>query len=84
MMRMINRWKLEKSDPKSLLVKLADRLHNMRTLASKSKERQVSIAQETLDFFVPVAQHLKQPTIEEELVALASQYLNFESIQQRA
>lgn len=51
----------------SLLVKLADRLHNMRTLEGHPPAKQKAIAQETLDFFLPAAKELQQPTIGEEL-----------------
>lgn len=42
-------------DPRVLIVKLADRLHNMSTLDAVSPEKQRSTAQETLDFYVPFA-----------------------------
>ena len=67
---------LNNSNPKSLLVKLADRLHNMRTLVGQPKEKRVRIAQETLDFFVPVAQHLGYHAIEQELVVLVKRYIS--------
>ena len=62
-------------NPKSLLVKLADRVHNMRTLGAKQRHRQLAIAQETLDFFVPVAQQLKIKPLEEELKKVANKFL---------
>ncbi len=58
-------------DKEPQLVKLADRLHNMRTIHGHPPARQREIAQETLDFFIPVAQRLEQPAIEEELRSLA-------------
>lgn len=42
-------------DPRVLIIKLADRLHNMSTLDAVSPEKQRSTAQETLDFYVPLA-----------------------------
>ncbi len=43
------------ADPRVLIIKLADRLHNMSTLDAVSPEKQRSTAQETLDFYVPFA-----------------------------
>ncbi len=62
---------LEETDVRVLQVKLADRLHNMRTIEGHtSVDKQKKIADETLQFFVPVARHLGLGTIEEELQAL--------------
>ncbi len=49
---------LESGDDRAIYVKLADRVHNMRTMEGKSTTSQVRIAQETLQFFVPQAQRL--------------------------
>jgi len=49
---------LEVADKRSLYVKLADRMHNMRTIEAKPSENQRSTAEETLLFFVPLAEQL--------------------------
>ena len=42
-------------DPRTVLIKLADRLHNMRTISFLKEDRQLDIAQETMDVYVPLA-----------------------------
>lgn len=61
---------LDEVDIRVLQVKLADRLHNMRTLRGHAPSKQKKIAEETLDFFVPIANHLGLRQIEEELQEL--------------
>ncbi len=62
-------------DVRVIIVKLADRLHNMRTLDSLSPERQKALAQETLDVFTPIAHRLGIYTMQSELEDLSLKYL---------
>lgn len=65
-------------DIRIILIKLADRLHNMRTLEYKSSDRQKAIAQETLDFYVPIAYYLGSYRIKNELEDLCFKYIDSE------
>ena len=62
-------------DIRIVIIKIADRLHNMRTIEVKSPEKRLKKAYETMDIFVPLAYSLGQYELKNELEDLAFKYL---------
>jgi GTP pyrophosphokinase len=73
-------------DIRVILVKLADRLHNMRTLHHLPEERRAAVAQETRDIYAPIANRLGMSKVKNELEEYAFRYLEpqeYESLRAR-
>ena len=67
-------------DIRIVIIKIADRLHNMRTIDVKSPEKRIKKAYETMDIFVPLAYCLGQYELKNELEDLSFKYLNLKII----
>lgn len=69
-------------DIRVIIIKLADRLHNMRTLKYLTPDRQIALSKETMEVFAPIADRLGMNTIKSELQDIALSYLEPEKYQE--
>ena len=63
-------------DVRVLMVKLADRLHNMRTIEHVKPEKRIRVAQETMDIYAPLAGRMGMQTVRDELEDISFRVLN--------
>lgn len=71
-------------DPRVILIKLSDRLHNMRTLDSMKREKQLKIASETVYVYAPLAHRMGLYNIKTEMEDLSMKYLEPEAYKEIA
>ena len=69
-------------DIRVILIKLADRLHNLRTLSALSPGRQIALAKESMEVFVPIAHRLGLDVIKSEMADLCLKYLEPEKFKE--
>ena len=69
-------------DIRVIIIKLADRLHNLRTLAALAPERQYAISKESMEVFVPIAERLGLDIIKSEMEDICISYLEPEKYQE--
>lgn len=68
-------------DIRVIIIKLADRLHNLRTLSSLPKQRQIKIAKESIEVFAPIADRLNMGRVRVEIEEISFSYLEPERFQ---
>lgn len=69
-------------DIRVVIIKLADRLHNMRTIKYQSYEKQIEKSKECIDIFAPIAHRIGMSKIKSELEDISFNYLNPEAYQE--